>query len=43
MSMKDQDKSPRSQSEPESGYKTDGTTSYSHIEGRVTEIQKKVW
>ena len=42
MNVKDQEKSPRSQSEPESGYKTDGSSSYSHIEDRVLEIQKKV-
>ena len=31
----------KSQSEPESGYKTDGST-YSQIEERVTDIQHKV-
>ncbi|XP_053399085.1 uncharacterized protein LOC123558283 [Mercenaria mercenaria] len=36
---KDRDKS---QSEPESGYRTDGSTTYSQIEDRVSDIQRKI-
>lgn len=39
ISNKDRDKN---HSEPESGYRTDGSTTYSQIEDRVSDIQRKV-